>query len=141
MEITGVRALEGEPIGRLSGGERRRVMLARALAQRPRLLALDEPMAHLDLRYQIECIRLLRRLSREAGLTVVLVSHDLGIAAQISDRLLLLAEGALVRLGAPEAVLEEETLAAVYGCPVLVDKHPETRRPAVHLAWSDTERR
>lgn len=141
MEMTGVVGLEGEPLARLSGGERQRVMLARALAQRPRLLVLDEPTAHLDLRYQVECLRLLRALNREEGLTVVLVSHDLNIAAQISDRLLLLSEGALVRLGAAEAVLEEETLAAVYGCPVLVDKHPGTGRPTVQVAWSHTEGR
>ncbi len=76
-------------LDRLSGGERQRVMLARALAQEPRLLVLDEPTAHLDLRYQAECAGLLRRLEREAGLTIVLVSHDLDFAAELCDRLLL----------------------------------------------------
>ena len=85
--------LRGALLDRLSGGERQRVMLARALAQEPRLLILDEPTAHLDLRYQAECAGLLRRLGREAGLTIVLVSHDLGFAAELCDRLLLMAGG------------------------------------------------
>ena len=121
-----------EPCDRLSGGERQRVMLARALAQRPRLLVLDEPTAHLDLRYQAECVALLRDLQRHgagAALSVVLVSHDLDLAAHLCHRLLLLAGGRPARLGPPDAVLEEATLEAVYGCPVAVDKHP-AQRPA-----------
>jgi iron complex transport system ATP-binding protein len=96
---------------------------------------LDEPTAHLDLRYQAECAGLLRRLNREAGLGIVLVSHDLSLAAELCDRLLLLAAGAAVKVGAPEAVLEEATLEAVYGCRVVVDKHPVSRRPTVQVVW------
>ncbi len=135
MAMTGVLALSREQIDRLSGGERQRVILARALAQQPKLLVLDEPTAHLDLRYQAECAGLLRRLNREAGLGIILVSHDLGFAAELCDRLMLLAEGAAVRIGPAEAVLEEATLEAVFGCRVVVDKHPVTRRPTVHVIW------
>jgi len=135
MAATGVFDLRGEPLGRLSGGERQRVMLARALAQRPRLLVLDEPTAHLDLRYQAECVGLLRRLNREAGLGIVLVSHDLNLAAEVCDRLLLLAGGRAARVGPVEAVLDEATLEAVYGCRIAVDKHPATGRPTVQVLW------
>lgn len=135
METVGVMDLRGAPLDRLSGGERQRVMLARALAQEPRLLVLDEPTAHLDLRYQAECAGLLRRLGREAGLTIVLVSHDLGFAAELCDRLLLMADGAPVRVGPPEAVIDEAVLEAAYGCRVIVDKHPVSRRPTVHLIY------
>ena len=135
MEAVGVLDLRGALLDRLSGGERQRVMLARALAQEPRLLILDEPTAHLDLRYQAECAGLLRRLSREGRLTVVLVSHDLGFAAELSDRLLLMSGGAAVRLGPPETVLDEAVLEAAYGCRVIVDKHPISRRPTVHLVY------
>src|SRR5207244_5476847 len=72
MAATGVLDLAETPVGTLSGGERQRVVLARALAQRPRLLILDEPTAHLDLRYQVECVALLRRVNREQGTTILL---------------------------------------------------------------------
>ena len=135
MDAAGVLALRATLLDRLSGGERQRVMLARALAQEPRLLVLDEPTAHLDLRYQAECAGLLRRLGREAGLTIVLVSHDLGFAAELCDRLLLMAAGAAVRIGPPETVMDEAVLEAAYGCRVIVDKHPISRRPTVHLVY------
>lgn len=135
MEAVGVMPLRGARLDRLSGGERQRVMLARALAQEPRLLVLDEPTAHLDLRYQVECAGILRRLARDAGLTVLLVSHDLSFAAELSDRLLLMAGGATVRVGPPEAVIDEAVLESAYGCRVLVDKHPISRRPTVHLVY------
>jgi iron complex transport system ATP-binding protein len=137
MGLTGVEALAEEPLDRLSGGERQRVILARALAQQPRLLVLDEPTAHLDLRYQAECVALLRRLHRDEGLGILLVSHDLNLAAEVSDRLLLLAGGSMVKVGAPEEVLQEPVLEAVYSCRVVVDKHPATRRPTVSVLWPD----
>ncbi|HYB69770.1 MAG TPA: ABC transporter ATP-binding protein [Candidatus Bathyarchaeia archaeon] len=135
MASVGIRALRGARLDRLSGGERQRAMLARALAQEPELLLLDEPTAHLDLRYQAECAGLLRRLGREAGLTIVLVSHDLGFAAELSDRLLLVAGGLALRVGVPEVVLEEALIESAYGCRVVVEKHPMSRRPVVHLVY------
>jgi iron complex transport system ATP-binding protein len=135
LEALDIVALRGERLDRLSGGERQRALLARALCQRPRLLVLDEPTAHLDLRYQADCVGLLRRLNRDGGLTILLVSHDLDLAAEVCHRLLLLAGGAVVKVGAVEAVLDEPTLEAVYGCPVLVDKHPVSRRPSVRVVW------
>lgn len=139
MDAVGVRALRDAPCDRLSAGERQRVMLARALAQRPRLLVLDEPTSHLDLRYQAECVGLLRDLNRgREALTVVLVSHDLDLAAHLCHRLLLLSAGRMAALGAPETVLEEPLLEAVYGCPVSVEKHPRSGRPSVRVVWPDS---
>jgi iron complex transport system ATP-binding protein len=137
MEATGVLDLARLPLAELSGGERQRAVLARALAQEPRLLVLDEPTAHLDLRYQAECVGLLRRLNRERGMTIVLVAHDLNLAAEVCDRLLLMSQGRMERLGAPEQVLDEDTLRAVYGCEVLVDKSPASGRLRVQVAWPD----
>jgi cobalamin transport system ATP-binding protein len=141
MRATGVAGLADERLDRLSGGERQRVMLARAVAQRARLLVLDEPTSHLDLRHQADCARLLRQLNRDAGLGIVLVSHDLNLAAELCDRLLLVSSGTAVRLGAAELVLDEDTLEQVYGCRVVVDKHPVTPLPPTHIVWPQLEGR
>jgi ABC-type cobalamin/Fe3+-siderophores transport system ATPase subunit len=135
MAATGVLDLAGSRVGILSGGERQRVALARALAQEPRLLVLDEPTAHLDLRYQVECAELLRRVNRERGVTILLVSHDLNLAGELCDRVLLLADGRIARLGIPDDVLEETLLTTVYGCRVAVDRNALTGRPVVQVAW------
>ena len=142
MTATGTLALAPLPLEQLSGGERQRAMLARALAQEPRLLVLDEPTSHLDLRYQAETAELLRRLNRERGVTILLVSHDLNLAAELCDRLLLLHEGRVARVGSPGEVLEQSVLEHVFGCRVVVDKSA-SGRPTVQLAWShaDPERR
>lgn len=134
MALTGVAHLADVPVARLSGGERQRAALARALAQEPRLLVLDEPTAHLDLRYQAECVALLRRVNRERGSTIVLVSHDLNLAAEVSDRLMLLAAGRVARLGPPADVLEPALLSEVYGCDIVVTPSP-AGRPWVQVAW------
>jgi iron complex transport system ATP-binding protein len=120
-------------ITNVSGGERQRAVIARALAQEPEVLLLDEPTAFLDLHHQLDIARIIRRLNRERGLTVVLVSHDLNLASQYCDRLLLLREGATVTVGSPEEVIAAASLEPVYGCPVLVDQHPQSGRPRVTL--------
>jgi iron complex transport system ATP-binding protein len=135
MAAAGVLELAGAPLDSLSGGERRRTGIARALAQEPRLLILDEPTAHLDLRAQVEVVGLLRRLNRERGVTLLLVSHDLNLAAELSDRLLLLAHGLVARLGRPEEVLETAVIEAAYGCPVVIERDSGTGRPRIRVDW------
>ena len=139
MAATGVLELAARPLSGLSGGERQRAVLARALSQQPRLLLLDEPTAHLDRRHQAETVALLRKLNRESGVTVVLVSHDLNLVGEVADRVLLLHEGRVQRIGSPETVFDEPTLSRVYGCAIEVDKHPTTGRPTVRLAWDRRE--
>jgi len=135
MTAAGVLELADQPVETLSGGERQRAAIARALAQEPRLLLLDEPTSHLDLRHQGEIVGLLRRLNRHEGTTILLVSHDLNLAAEIADRLLLLARGRLVSIGDPAEVLDEARLEAVYGCRVHVEKSPWSGRPVVSIHW------
>ena len=120
-------------IGDVSGGERQRAVIARALTQQPQVLLLDEPTAFLDLHHQLDICRILGRLNEERGLTVLLVSHDLNLASQYCDRLLLLKEGAVYRLGTPEEVIRPEVLESVYRCQVLVDRHPVSGLPRVTL--------
>jgi len=117
----------------LSGGERQRTVIARALAQTPKVLLLDEPTAFLDLQHQVEICSVLRRLRDEGGLTVVLVSHDLNLVSQYCDRILLLDHGKIVRLGGPGEVIEPEVLESVYRCRVLVDRHPSSGLPRITL--------
>lgn len=139
LETAGVAHLADRLVPALSGGERQLVLVARALAQRPRVLLMDEPNAHLDLRHQRDLAGLVRRLHGEEGTTIVLVSHDLNLAAQLADRLLLLAGGRVAALGAPADVLEPGILEAVYGCPVDVADR-ETGRPRVSVRWLDDAR-
>ncbi len=120
-------------ITNVSGGERQRAVVARALTQEPEVLLLDEPTAFLDLHHQLDIARIIRRLNRERELTVILVSHDLNLASQYCDRLLLLREGEVVAMGTPEDVIVAASLEPVYGCSVLVDRHPQSGRPRVTL--------
>jgi iron complex transport system ATP-binding protein len=133
MIETDVVCVADRSLSALSGGERQRVMIARALAQEPRILLLDEPTAFLDLNHQIDMCGLIGRLRGERRLTVVLVSHDLNIASQLCDRILLLDQGRVVRVGRPEDVIAADVLDEVYRCRVLVDRHPESGLPRVTL--------
>lgn len=139
MRMTNTAHLSDRLITRLSGGERQRVMVARALAQEPSLLLLDEPTAHLDIAHQVELLDLARRLNRVDGLTVVAVLHDLNLAAQYADRLLMLKDGRRWAEGSPSDVLTEGNVMAVYGSRVKVIRHPVEGTP--HLILLSREAR
>lgn len=115
----------------LSGGERQRVILARALAQQPRLLLLDEPTLNLDWGYQTELVSLLKDLSRQENYTVLMVTHELNVAAEFSDRILLLHQGKTSAWGTPEEVLNEQQLMEVFNLDLLVDRNPISGAPRV----------
>lgn len=133
MADTDVAALADRSLSDLSGGERQRVLIARALAQEPSILLLDEPMAFLDINHQIDICELIRRLNKERALTVVLVSHDLNVASQLCNRLVMLKDGRVCQTGTPAETIREDILSAVYGCDVVVDAHPHTGLPRVTI--------
>ena len=133
MVDTDVLSLADRLVSDLSGGERQRVMIARALAQEPNILLLDEPTAFLDINHQIDICSLIGRLRADRQLTVVLVSHDLNVASQYCDRVLMLKEGRLCRIGSPDETIRPDVLRMVYGCDVVVDAHPQTGRPRVTM--------
>lgn len=124
MEFTAVAHLSDRHLNRLSGGELQRVFIARALCQEPEILLLDEPTAFLDLAHQIQIMDMLEKLRKEKNLTIVMVSHDLNLAAMYGTRLVLMKQGKIVCMGTPEEVLTFSTLERVYGCVLLVDKNP-----------------
>ncbi|HJN17503.1 MAG TPA: heme ABC transporter ATP-binding protein [Armatimonadota bacterium] len=136
LSRTDTAGLSDRLMSELSGGEAQRVTIARALAQEPELLLLDEPTAFLDLNHQIEVFELLRRLNRDDELTVTCVSHDLNLAALYCDRIVLLRDGRVVAEGPPTQVITAERIADVYGATVLVDDATPHGRPRVTLLRS-----
>jgi iron complex transport system ATP-binding protein len=128
LKQTGTMDLADRPVDALSGGELHRVLIARALAQTPRILLLDEPTVHLDISHQVEVMELLRRLAR-GGLTVIAALHDLNLAATYCDRMALLAGGRLLATGEPSAVVRPDLILQAYGASVTVRTNPATRRP------------
>jgi iron complex transport system ATP-binding protein len=133
MELTGVTHLASRPLAELSGGEKQRVFLAMALAQEPEVLLLDEPTSHLDINYQIELMDLIKNLNCGLGLTVVTVLHDLNLAAQYCQNLILLDTGRVAALGPPEQVITVANIRTVYHSEVIITTHPVHHCPAVVL--------
>ena len=120
-------------IHELSGGEKQRVLIARALAQEPSILLLDEPTSFLDLNFKKEVFDLIHSLAHDRGLSVLLVSHDIDLAAQYCDRMVMLKGGRIHSTGTPAEVVTASNIEAVYGCPVIVDKQPAADTPRVNL--------
>ena len=133
MALTDTIHLMDRHIDEMSGGEKQRAFLARAIAQEPELLLLDEPTTHLDINHQTEIMDLMRKLHKEENLTVLCVTHDLNIAAEYFDELLVLTDGRLAAAGSAPEVITENLIRAVYGADVVVGKNPRTGAPNVVL--------
>jgi iron complex transport system ATP-binding protein len=133
MEWTKIQPFSERTIDELSGGERKRVFIARALSQEPEVILLDEPTANLDIHHQIDFLDLILTLNRERGLTIVIASHDMNIASEFCDRLILLQQGRIYRAGTPVEVITKENIESVYGCEVWVDQNPISGMPRINL--------
>lgn len=131
LELTQTLNLAERYFKQLSAGERQRIILAKALAQQPQLLLLDEPTAHLDIAHQIKMFDLLLKLNQENGLTIIAVLHDLNLASEYCTKLLLLHRGEIISWGSPWEVLRYETIEKTYGAVVLVKENPLSRKPYI----------
>lgn len=128
---TAIFDLRKKDVRSLSGGEQQRVILARALAQDTPVMILDEPTTHLDLNHTIGILSLVRNLSREKGTAVLIVLHDLNLAARFADEIIILKQGNILAMGTPEEVLTENNLTAVYHVPMIVFRHDGISTPIV----------
>lgn len=126
MELTNTLEIRNRYINEISGGERQRVFIAKALAQKPSIILLDEPTSHLDINHQMDILNLLKRLNEENGITVVLVIHDINLASRYSDRILLLDSGEVIGLGNPEEVISIENIEKSYGMNVAIERNKYT---------------
>jgi iron complex transport system ATP-binding protein len=133
IAFTGLEHLAHRKLDQLSGGEQQQVFIARAICQQPQVILLDEPTASLDLAHQVRLMDLMEKLQQEMGVTVVMVSHDVNLAAMYGNRLLLINEGHIVCEGIPDEVLTFQILEDVYGCTLLVDENPLGKFPRVTL--------
>jgi len=134
MERTETLPISERPIDELSGGERKRVYIARALAQESEVILLDEPTSNLDIHHQVEFLDLVLSLNREKGLTILMASHDLNLASEYCDRLIFLQDGKIYKMGSPDEVMTRENIEEVYGCKVWVDRNPVSGMPRVSLS-------
>jgi len=130
MRTTGTAHLADRKIGELSGGEKQRLLIARTLAQEPKIVLLDEPTANLDINYQLETLDLIRHLCLEQKLIVIAALHDLNLAVQYCDHLVMLKQGKIYSQGAPETIVNKQTIKDVYGADVYVYPHPVNKLPA-----------
>lgn len=133
MNVTETLEYAARPVTELSGGERQRVMLARAIAVRPKVLVLDEPVANLDVAHQVKMLELIKRLSVEEEITAVVVTHELNLAAEFANKVLLLRQGEVIKCGSPREVMTEKVLRGVFDTHLLVDDNPNSGAPRITL--------
>ena len=122
--LIGIEDLADRNFNELSAGQHQKVMLARGLAQEPRIMFLDEPTSNLDIKYQLEITKILRRLSREKNMLVIMISHDINIAAKYSDNIIMMHDGGVYAIGKPQDVITAENIKHVYdvNAKVIVDE-------------------
>ena len=132
LEQTGVLHYADRKLVSLSGGERQRVWLAMALAQKPKILFLDEPTTYLDMCHQLELMELVQNINKEFNMTIIMVLHDLNQASRYSNRVIIMKEGKIVADGIPEEVIVKDIIHSVYNVKCSITKEPTCNRPQVY---------
>jgi iron complex transport system ATP-binding protein len=133
MKLTNVTHVRNKFLHQLSGGERQLIAITRALVQEPELLLLDEPTSHLDITHQVEVLNLVQRLNEELRLTVLMIIHDLNLAGEYCDQLVLMNNGGIHLNGTPDEVLTYDTIEKVYGTVVVTKPNPLSGKPVIFL--------
>ncbi|UED67333.1 ABC transporter ATP-binding protein [Brevibacillus sp. HD3.3A] len=133
MQLLGLAPLAERTLDQLSGGEKQRVALGKALVQKPQLLLLDEPTTYLDIGYQIQLMDIVRKWQKTTQVTVVAVLHDLNLASLYCDRILMLHRGEQIGVGSPQDMLQSDRIEAVYGTRPIVMEHPVHHLPQIML--------
>lgn len=129
LEMTNTLYLKDRIITEISGGERQRVVIAKALAQKPSIILLDEPTSHLDINHQMDILNLLKRLNEEKGTTIILVIHDINLASRYSDKMILINHGKIQGIGTPEEVITINNMESTYNMKVAIEKNKYTDAP------------
>jgi len=140
MERTNILDFADRYINTMSGGERQRVIIARALAQTPEIILLDEPTLHLDISNQFDALDLVKKLSDEDGLTVVIVSHDLPMVVRYCDRIVMLKDHKIFAIGTPEEVLTPENMKEIFNIDAVLEKDDRTGQNIVRIFGSCTNK-
>lgn len=133
MEITNTYKHKDKAVANLSGGQKQRVFIAMALAQDTKVLFLDEPTTYLDIRYQLQILKLIRRLNKEFGMTIVMVLHDINQALYYSDEIVAMRDGQIAAKGKPDEIITSELINKVYGVNLDVEIHND--KPFV-ISWN-----
>ncbi len=133
LHLTKLSEIKDKLVNQLSGGERQLAAITRALVQEPKLLLLDEPTTHLDIKHQVEILNLVRRLNSELNLTVMMIIHDLNLASEYCNDLAMMRGGKILYQGSPAKVLEFDKIEDVYQTVVVTKLNPVSNRPAIFL--------
>lgn len=133
MELVGILNLRNKFLYQLSGGEVQLTAITRALIQEPKLLLLDEPTSHLDITHQLQVLNLIQKLNSNLGLTVLMIIHDLNLAAEYCDQLILIHKGQIHTMDTPDKVLTDKNVNDVYGAVVVTKTNPVSGKPVIFL--------
>jgi iron complex transport system ATP-binding protein len=135
LEMCDLEKFERRLMNELSGGERQRVLLARALATNARILLLDEPTANLDLSHQVLMFNIVRERAKSCTASAIIITHDLNLASEFADEILLMKQGKIAAKGTPQDVLNSKILLEVFDTRVLVDAHPMSGKPRITMSY------
>ena len=141
MRMTDIFPLRHKLMSDISGGERQRAQIAKALTQEPVILLLDEPTSQLDIAHQVKVLDLIKRLNRDQGFTVIMVIHDLNLASEYCSKLIMMKKGEIFKTGTPEEVLTYQNIEKVYETLVLVEKNPLTKKPFIIPVTEEAKKR